>query len=269
MPSSSGRTLHPRPGLSSPPFKGLPRVPTPEGLFVWSERGPRVRGAEKTMHDTQRKGELDATSALEFEGRSARSRLRSAWTLLKQAVQGTQQDYTEGSLNRAVFLLSVPMILEMVMESVFGVLDVYFVGRLGPDAVASVGLTESFLAIVFAVAIGLSMAVTALVARRIGEKDEEQAARTAVQAIALGVAASVPFAFAAFWTRELLGLMGAPASVIEIGWGYTAWMLGGNASIMLLFLINAVFRGAGDATIAMRSLWLPNAVNAVLDPCLI
>jgi putative MATE family efflux protein len=196
-------------------------------------------------------------------------RLKSAWTLLRQAVQGTQQDYTEGSLNRAVFLLSVPMILEMVMESVFGVLDVYFVGRLGPEAVASVGLTESFLAIVFAVAIGLSMSVTALVARRIGEKEPEQAADTAVQAITLGVAASLPFAVAAFWSRELLGLMGAPASVIETGWGYTAWMLGGNASIMLLFLINAVFRGAGDATVAMRSLWLANAVNIVLDPCLI
>jgi putative MATE family efflux protein len=223
----------------------------------------------KTMHDTQHSDEPVAVPAADFEDRTAGSRLRSAWTLVKQAVLGTQQDYTEGSLNRAVFLLSVPMILEMVMESVFGVLDVYFVGRLGPDAVASVGLTESFLAIVFAVAIGLSMSVTALVARRIGEKDPEAAAHTAVQAIALGVVGSLPFAIAAFWSRELLGLMGAPASVIEIGWGYTAWMLGGNASIMLLFLINAVFRGAGDATVAMRSLWLANAVNIVLDPCLI
>jgi putative MATE family efflux protein len=224
---------------------------------------------ENTMHDTQRTSEPDAARDVELGARSAGARLGSAWTLLKQAVRGTQQDYTEGSLNRAVFLLSVPMILEMVMESVFGVLDVYFVGRLGPDAVASVGLTESFLAIVFAVAIGLSMSVTALVARRIGEKEPEQAAHTAVQAIALGVAASLPFAVAAFWSRELLGLMGAPLSVIETGWGYTAWMLGGNASIMLLFLINAIFRGAGDATVAMRSLWLANAVNIVLDPCLI
>ena len=221
------------------------------------------------MHDAQRSRQPEATPALEFEERTAAARLWSAWTLLKQAVRGTQQDYTEGSLNRAVFLLSVPMILEMVMESVFGVLYVYFVGRLGPEAVASVGLTESFLAIVFAVAIGLSMSVTALVARRIGEKQPEQAAHTAVQAIALGVAASLPFAVAAFWSRELLGLMGAPSSVIETGWGYTAWMLAGNASIMLLFLINAVFRGAGDATVAMRSLWLANAVNIVLDPCLI
>jgi putative MATE family efflux protein len=125
------------------------------------------------------------------------------------------------------------------------------------------------LTVAFAVAIGLSMSVTALVARRIGEKEPEQAARTAVQAIALGAVAALPFALAAFWTRELMALMGAPASVIEVGWGYTAWMLGGCASIMLLFLINAVFRGAGDATVAMRSLWLANAVNIVLDPCLI
>jgi putative MATE family efflux protein len=221
------------------------------------------------MHDTRRFTEPETTPAVEFEETTGGSRLRSAWTLLKQAVQGTQQDYTEGSLNRAVFLLSVPMILEMAMESVFGVLDVYFVGRLGPDAVAAVGLTESFLTVAFAVAIGLSMSVTALVARRIGEKEPEQAARTAVQAIALGIVASLPFAAAAFWTRELMTLMGAPASVIETGWGYTAWMLGGNASIMLLFLINAVFRGAGDATVAMRSLWIANAVNIVLDPCLI
>jgi putative MATE family efflux protein len=192
------------------------------------------------------------------------------WTLLKQAVKGTEQDYTEGSLGRAVFLLSVPMILEMVMESVFGILDVFFVGRLGPDAVAAVGLTESFLTMVFALAMGLSMSTTALVARRIGEKQPEEAARTAVQAIAVGTLVSLPMAIVGIvWPRELLGLMGAPASVIDVGWTYTAWVLGGNASILLLFLINAVFRGAGDATVAMRSLWIANAVNIVLDPCLI
>jgi len=219
------------------------------------------------MHETRQ----DAVVEDEKEGEAAGagSRLGAAWTLLKQAVLGTQQDYTEGSLNRAVFLLSVPMILEMAMESVFGLVDVFFVGRLGPDAVASVGLTESFLTLVFAVAIGLSMSTTALVARRIGEKRDDEAARTAVQAIAVGLACSIPFALAAIWARELMALMGAPASVIETGWGYTTWMLAGNASIMLLFLINAVFRGAGDATVAMRSLWLANAVNIVLDPCLI
>ncbi len=192
------------------------------------------------------------------------------WSLLKQAVKGSDHDYTEGSLNRAVFLLSVPMILEMLMESIFGILDVFWVGRLGPDAVAAVGLTESLLTIVFGLAMGLSMATTALVARRIGEKNPDLAARTAVQAIVVGVLASAPFALAGLvWSRELLELMGAPAPVIEMGWTYTAWMLGGNASILLLFLINAVFRGAGDASVAMRSLWLANAVNLVLDPCLI
>jgi putative MATE family efflux protein len=194
----------------------------------------------------------------------------SAWTLLKEAVRGTQQDYTEGPLGRAVFLLAVPMVLEMTMESVFGIVDVFFVGRLGADAVAAVGLTESLLTVVYSLALGLSMATTALVARRIGEKDPEDAARTAVQAVLLGVAAAVPFALAGiFWSKELLALMGAPPSVVEAGRGYASWMLGGNASIMLLFLINAVFRGAGDATIAMRSLWLANGINICLDPCLI
>ena len=202
--------------------------------------------------------------------RATQTKLRSFWRLLRQAVKGTEQDYTEGSLGRAVFLLSVPMILEMLMESVFGILDVFFVGRLGPDAVAAVGLTESLLTVVFALAMGLSMSTTALVARRIGEKRPEDAARTAVQAIAVGLAVAAPLALVGLvWPRELLGLMGAPSSVVETGWSYTAWMLGGNASILLLFLINAAFRGAGDASVAMRSLWLANGVNIVLDPCLI
>jgi putative MATE family efflux protein len=209
-------------------------------------------------------------STVESVGIGEGERKGSRWALLRQALEGTQQDYTEGPLNRAVFLLAVPMILEMSMESVFGIVDVFFVGRLGPSAVAAVGLTESFLTIVYSIAMGLSMATTALVARRIGEKDPEDAARTAVQAIVIGFAVSVPFAVAGVaGARGLLLLMGAPVSVVDVGWGYTAWMLGGNASILLIFLINAVFRGAGDATIAMRSLWLANAINIVLDPCLI
>jgi putative MATE family efflux protein len=194
----------------------------------------------------------------------------SLFTLLRQAIRGSQQDYTEGSLKEAVFLLAVPMVLEMAMESVFGIVDVFFVGRLGPDAVAAVGLTESLLTVVYSLALGLAMATTALVARRIGEKDPEDAARTAVQAIGIGVAVAAPFALLGVAaSKELLLLMGAPPTVVRAGSGYAAWMLGGNASILLLFLVNAVFRGAGDATIAMRSLWIANALNIVLDPCLI
>jgi putative MATE family efflux protein len=210
------------------------------------------------MHDAGRSRE---------DGKAGRE---SPWGLLKKAVRGTSEDYTAGSLNRAVFLLAVPMILEMVMESAFALVDVFFVGRLGPQAVAAVGLTESFLTVIYAVAMGLCMSTTALVARRVGEKRPEAASRTAVQAIGVGLAVSLPFAAAGvLWSRELLTAMGAPTSVVEVGWGYTSWMLAGNASIVLLFLANAIFRGAGDAAVAMRSLWIANAVNMVLDPCLI
>ncbi len=195
---------------------------------------------------------------------------QSWWRLLREAVAGTQQDYTEGSLGRAVFLLSVPMILEMAMESVFGILDVFWVGKLGSDAVAAVGITEALLTLVFALALGLSMSTTAMVARRIGEKDRQAAAVTAVQAIGLGLLAAVPAMLAGIvWPKQLLQLMGASPAVVASGWSYTAWILGGNATILLLFLINAIFRGAGDASVAMRSLWVANAVNLVLDPCLI
>jgi putative MATE family efflux protein len=158
----------------------------------------------------------------------------------------------------------------MSMESLFGILDVFWVGRLGSDAVAIVGVTEALLTVVFAVALGLSLSTTATVARRVGEKDTESAAITAVQAILLGVAVAVPTGVMGLvWPRELLRFMGMGPAVVEKNWTYTAWMLGGNATILLLFLINAIFRGAGDASIAMRSLWLANAVNIVLDPCLI
>jgi putative MATE family efflux protein len=197
-------------------------------------------------------------------------KVRRWWSLLRDAIAGVPMDFTEGNLSRAVLLLSVPMVLEMAMESLFGILDAWWVGRLGPDAVAAVGVTEALLTVVFALALGLSLSATALVARRIGERDPEAAADTAVQAIVVGVLVAVPSGVAGLvWAKDLLGLMGAPRSVVEVGWGYTAWMLGGNATILLLFLINAIFRGAGDASLAMRSLWLANAVNIVLDPCLI
>jgi putative MATE family efflux protein len=198
------------------------------------------------------------------------SRIKSTLALLREAVLGGEQDFTSGSLPKAVFLLSVPMILEMAMESLFGVLDAYFVGRLGADAVAAVGVTEAMLTVVFAVCIGLGMSTTAMVARRIGEKDAEGAAQTAVQAVLLGVMLSAPIAFfGVFMGGDLLALMGAPPAVVEGGRGYVAWVLGGSTTVFLLFLINAIFRGAGDAAIAMRSLWLANLVNIVLDPCLI
>jgi len=192
------------------------------------------------------------------------------WRDLRKGIFGTQQDFTEGSIGRAITLLAIPMVLEMAMESVFGIVDVFWVGRLGADAVATVGITESLLTLVFAVAMGLSMATTAMVARRIGEKDSAGAALAAVQAIAVGLSLSLPIGVIGFWLAPaLLQLMGASPSIIATGSGYGAVMLGGNVTILLLFLLNAVFRGAGDAVIAMRSLWFANIVNIILDPCLI
>ncbi|HEX8632618.1 MAG TPA: MATE family efflux transporter [Pyrinomonadaceae bacterium] len=190
--------------------------------------------------------------------------------LLREAVLGSRQDFTEGSIGRAIVLLSVPMILEMVMESLFGIVNVFYVARLGADAIATVGLTESMLTIVFGIAIGLSMATTATVARRTGERDPEGAAVAAVQSIIIGIITSLPLAVAGLaFAPTLLRLMGAETGVIQTGSTYAAIILGGNVCILLLFLINAIFRGAGDATTAMRSLWLANIVNIILDPCFI
>jgi putative MATE family efflux protein len=197
-------------------------------------------------------------------------RRRDLWRDLRDAIRGTNIDYTQGSIGRAILLLSVPMMLEMLMESAFAVVDVYFVSSLGASAIATVGLTESVLTLIYAVAIGLSMGTTALVARRIGEKNPREAADAAVQAIIVSVAACLPFSIAGiFFAKDILALMGADAWAIEHGYRYTAWMLGGNAVIMLIFVINAVFRGAGDAAMAMRVLWLSTAINLVLDPVLI
>jgi len=189
---------------------------------------------------------------------------------VREAIKGSEQDFTEGRIGRAILMLAIPMVLEMSMESLFGLVDVYFVAKLGPDAIATVGLTESMLTIVFGVAMGLSMATTAMVARRIGEKDTEGAAVAAGQAIMIGIVISIPVMIVGFiYSADLLRLMGASEGVVETGTGYCMAIIGTNVIIMLLFLINAIFRGAGDAAIAMRVLWVSNAINIVLDPCLI
>jgi len=195
----------------------------------------------------------------------------SALALLREALRGGQeQDFTEGSLDRAIILLAVPMVMEMAMESLFAIVDVFWVSRLGADAVAAVGLTESMLALVYALAMGISMAATATVARRIGEKRPEDAARAGGQVLLLGVLVSVPLAIAgALFAPQLLALMGATPSVIATGSSYAAVMLAGNATILGLFLINAIFRGAGDALVAMRVLWIANILNIVLGPLFI
>lgn len=194
----------------------------------------------------------------------------SVWQEIKNAIRGVEVDYTQISLKRAIFLLAVPMILELLMETTFAVADIFFVGKLGASAVATVGLTETYLFLFYSIAMGLSVAVTAIIARRIGEKNKEDAAKSAVQAIALGVLASIPFLIAGiFFSKELLALMGGDPWVIEEGYKYTQWMLGGNVVIMLLFVINAIFRGAGDAAIAMWVLTIANGINIVLDPILI
>ncbi len=194
----------------------------------------------------------------------------SVWQDLKNAIRGSEADYTEIKIGKAIFLLAVPMILELIMESTFAVVDIFFVGKLGPSAVATVGLTETYLFLLYSIAMGLSMAVTAIVARRIGEKEKEKAGITAVQAIFIAILISLPFALAGIiFSKDLLALMGADEWVMNHGYRYAEWMLGGNAVIMLLFIINAIFRGAGDPAIAMRVLWIANGFNMILDPLLI
>ncbi|HXJ61377.1 MAG TPA: MATE family efflux transporter [Verrucomicrobiae bacterium] len=192
------------------------------------------------------------------------------WSSVREALRGTRQDFTEVPIGRAILLLAVPMILEMAMESLFAIVDIFWVSRLGADAVASVGLTEAMLTLIYTVAMGLSIGATATVARRIGEKEPDQAARAAVQVIILGFCLSLYIgALGAVLAPRLLELMGATPAVIERGHGYTTVMLGGNATVLLLFLGNAIFRGAGDAAIAMRVLWLANGLNILLGPCFI
>lgn len=198
-------------------------------------------------------------------------KIKSGWALFRQALAGDSEiNYTEGSIGRVTFLLAVPMILEMSLESVFAVVDIFFVASLGSEAVATVGLTEAVITLLYAVAIGLSMGTTALIARRIGEKNPEAASVAAAQAIWLGLFVSVVVGLIGlFFARDILLLMGADEIVLATGENYTRLMFGGAFTIVFLFLINAIFRGAGDATIAMRALLLANGINIVLDPCFI
>lgn len=192
------------------------------------------------------------------------------WSSIREALRGSHQDFTTGSLNRAILLLAIPMILEMVLESLFAVVDVFWVGRLGADAVATVGLTESLLSLIFAIGLGLSLSTTAMVARRIGEKDPAAAAVAGVQAIILGLTVSLLVGTPCLvYAPRLLQLMGASPQIIRVGSSYARIALGGGGVILMLFLNNAIFRGAGDAAIAMRLLWVSNIINLVLDPCLI
>lgn len=195
---------------------------------------------------------------------------KKLYTSFVIAVTGRETEFTTGSLRKAIFMLSVPMILEMMMESVFAVVDIAYVSRVSVHAVATIGLTESVITLVYAIAIGLSMAATAVVARRVGEKNLEAAREAAVQAILLGILVALVIGiFGIFYAADILRLMGGEPDLIAEGQGYTRWLIGGNISIVLLFLINAIFRGAGDASMAMWSLVFSNVLNIVLDPIFI
>ena len=196
--------------------------------------------------------------------------LQQVWSLLREGLRGSNRDFTEGPVGHAVLVLAIPMVMEMSMESLFAVVDVFFVSKLGATAVATVGLTESLLTIVYSVAMALCIGATATVARRIGEKDAEGASIAAVQVIAVGLIVSVALGLVgSLNARWFLAKMGADAAVLGPSATFSVIMLGGSGSVMMLFLMNAIFRAAGDATVAMRVLWLANAINLVLDPCLI
>ncbi|MCK5134660.1 MAG: MATE family efflux transporter [Bacteroidales bacterium] len=209
-------------------------------------------------------------SHISIRSRFSKFFVREFFQDLREAIAGSEQDFTQIPLKKAIILLSIPMVLEMIMESVFALVDIFFVSRLGAEAIATVGITESLMTIIYAIGIGLSVGTTALVSRRIGEKRPEEASIAAVQAIFAGVVVSLLFsAIGIFFARDLLRLMGASAETVEMGYMYPTIMLGGNGVIMLLFIINAVFRSSGDAAISMRVLWFANILNIILDPLLI
>lgn len=195
---------------------------------------------------------------------------QSTWSLLREAIRGSHRNFTEGSLGQAIFLLAVPMVLEMAMESIFAVCDVFFVGRLGADAISTVGLTESFMTLVYTAGIGLGIGAMATVARRVGEQDPEGAAHAAAQALYIGAGASIVLGIlGVMFGPQWLAAMGAEPNVVATGSAFARIMMGGCGVVIFLFLINSIFRGAGNAAIAMRVLWLANTLNILLGPCLI
>ncbi len=214
--------------------------------------------------------ELVAGAGLEAEPTAVPESAEGMWAAIRESLRGSHRDYTVGPIGRAVILLAIPMVLEMFMESLFAVADIFWVSHLGPEAAATVGLTESLLTLVYALAIGLSIGATATIARRIGEKNPEGAARAAVQAILLALTVAIVIALiGAPLAPKLLLFMGASPAVIQQGATFTRIMMAGNVTVVMLFMINAVFRGAGDAAIAMRVLWLANSINIILGPLLI
>lgn len=191
-------------------------------------------------------------------------------SIVKQSLKGGEHDYTQGSLRGAIILLAIPMILELSLESVFAVVDMFFVGKLGANAIATVGLTESSITIIYSIAIGLSTGATAVVARRIGEKDPEGAAHAGAQSMVIALVATLIISVIGIvFAEDILRVMGASEDVVREGTGFTRIMLGGSLAIILLFLINGIFRGAGDAAMAMKSLWIASLINIILCPCLI
>ena len=212
----------------------------------------------------------ELATRLETEPATVPETSQGLWPAVRESLRGSHRDYTRGPIGRAVIMLAIPMVLEMSMESVFAVVDIFWVSHLGKEAQATVGLTESLLTLIYAVAIGLSIGAAAMIARRIGEHDPDGAARAAVQAVALGlIVATIVALIGAPFARQLLAFMGGSPAVVAQGSGFTTVMLAGNVTVLMLFMINAIFRGAGDAAIAMRTLWLANALNILLGPCFI
>ncbi len=197
-------------------------------------------------------------------------KILSAWNLFRLGIAGADANILSGNIDRAIILLAIPMTLEMIMESLFAIVDIFFVSKIGVNAIAVVGLTESMLTITYSLGWGLAMGTTAMIARRVGEEDNDGASVSAVQSIYLALLVSLPIMFVGiFFSEDLLRLMGATNEVISEGSGYTKLTLGFNLIVILLFLINGIFRGAGDAALAMRSLWIANTINIILDPMFI